>query len=85
MGPFYSSHYDLSWQEKNHVFLITLTMMQLHSGVLESHNSVTRSLHNTCTASETEAAKWNSALVNFITVLFLTYCDVSTCQILHFL
>lgn len=67
------------------MFLITLTTMQLHSGVLESHNSVTRSLHNTCTASGIEAAKWNSALINFITVLLLTYCDVSKCQVLHFL
>ncbi len=51
---------------KAQVFLITLTMAVFYLSVPVSQDSVTVSQHEQYQDPETEAAKWNSAIIHFI-------------------
>ncbi len=63
---------------KAQVSTITLVMALFCSSVPVRHDSVTVSQHEQYQDPETEAAKWNSVIINFIihTCAFLTV----TCQ-----
>ncbi len=51
---------------KAQVLVITLAMALLYSSVPLCHDSVTVNQHAQCYDPETEAAKWNSAIIHFI-------------------
>ena len=59
-------HRHFDFVGKAQVLLITLTMALFCSSVPVSHDSVTVSQHTQYQDPETEAAKWNSAIVSFI-------------------
>ncbi len=64
---------------KAQVLLITLTMALFCSSVPVSHDSVTVGQHARYQDPETEAAKWNPAIINFIIYLCFFYRDMSKC------
>ena len=59
---------------------MTLTMALLYSSVPVSHDSVTVSQHAQYQDPETEAAKWNSAIIHLIIymLLLLQYVKMSS-------
>lgn len=53
-------------------------MALFYSNVPVSHDSVSMSQHAQYQDSETEAAEWNVALINFAIHARFSYCNIST-------
>ncbi len=62
------------------MLLITLQMALFYSSVPVSHDSVTVSRQAQHQDPETEAAKWNSVIINFI--IYTCAFPTETCQIM---
>lgn len=75
---FFSGHTLTSHSSKVEVILIILPIFLVYSSVPLSHASVMVSRHEQHHEPETEAAGWNSAIINF--VIYTCASSTVTCQ-----